>query len=206
MPGKNYFFLSHYNYTSNPMSSSNLVQELVQEMGPYNPALNFNSGMPMDNQGYNQMIGPQPQMQQMPQQMPQQMSQPMPQMYQPSNQGPDMMQPHPGMPPGQRPYMQKLPPAPEGYDMDDEDQMQEMMDLEHFGMDGGHRSFTDRAIDQGREGLFLAVVFFLLSLPQTDRFIQRTIPQVANKFYYLLALKGVILAVSFFLAKYFELI
>ena len=173
------------------MSSHNLVQELVNEMGPNNPAL---SGQPL----YPMQQGMQPQPHQLPPQgmmsMPAMPQQPM-QMY-----APDMQQ---------QPQQQQLPYMDTSYQQpedDDENEMNEMMDLENYGMDGAHRSWSDRAMDQGREAFFLALLFFLLSLPQVDQFLQRMIPQITSSFYYLIAFKGLLLAVAYFVAKYFEII
>lgn len=166
--------------------SQNLVQELVQEMGANNPALTqgMSMGAPAHaGQGFHPQMGMAPQ----------------PQMMQPQG---HMMQPqmaHHQLPPQQ--YSQEN----EGY-MTEEQQMHEMMNLAQFGMDEEHRPVSDRLMDQLRELFFLVVVFFILSLPQVSSFIQRTVPQVADNFYYLVGLKGLILAVVFWVAHYFEII
>jgi len=205
------------------MASHNLVQELVQEMGPYNPALNAQPGMPMGfsqgPMGFSQ--GPMPQGQM-----------PMgPQMMSGNQMGPQMM---PGGPMGQPmgPQMPNYvdqsfnPGSMIGPQLDPrahgtsavhqaqqqepiymtEEQMQEMMDLENFGMDGSHRPLSDRAMDHAREAAFLAILFVILSLPTISQALQRTVPQLASNFYYLLGAKGLLLALAFFIAKYFELV
>jgi hypothetical protein len=167
--------------------SHNLVQELVQEMGPNNPALNGGMGAP----AYAGMMPPQGQMPMMQPQMPM-LGQQMP-MMQPQGQAHAF-------------HHQRLPPQQMGPDPADEQQMHEMLNLGQYGMDETHRPVSDRLMDRGREALFLAIVFFLLSLPQTDQFLQRMVPQVGSNFYLLLVSKGALLALAFLVARYFEII
>jgi hypothetical protein len=166
--------------------SSNLVQEMVQEMGPTNPALNMNPGMPMQQHAsYNPMTQPQMQ-QQMPMGPSEQMFMQQPQMQQQMQQQPQMQ------------HQQQ-------YYIEDDDE-QAMMDFEDYGMETRERSFTDKASDSGREALFLVIAFIVLSTPQVDQFLHKTFPQLSGNFYYLLAAKGVLLAIAYFAVKYFEII
>ena len=207
---------------------SSLVQELVNEMGPNNPALaagQYNmmpqqgqqQGQPGNPMTYNPNFIPPPGPGGMmppgaggpgtpmagygpPPQMMMQPPQPQPQMMMPQQ---PMMMGGMGMGQGQGQMMEQ-PPA--GYDYSEEQQMREVSDMSRFGLDGRHRTLFDRAMDQLKMLAFLAVAYVVVSLPQLDAMLVRTVPLLGTNVYYALAVKGGLLALAFYGAKYFDLI
>lgn len=175
---------------------SNLVQELVDEIGPNNPALlgNFQmSSAPTTPPKYSADSIPPP-------------TQPMVDMQFPpalQQQPPPQMMPPPPMQVQMTP--QQMMVQPEVY-ASDEKQLEEVSNFSRFGFNGAHKPLIDRAIQQLRELLYLSVSFVLLSLPQIDQFIYRVVPQLSAKPYYIIVAKGLLFSLLYYLVKYFDLV
>lgn len=90
-------------------------------------------------------------------------------------------------------------------DLSDYQQMQEVNDMSRFGFDGRHRS-PDRAMEQMRLLIFLAITYVIVSLPQVESALVRFLPLLGTNIYYVLAFKGVLFALLYYIARYFDLV
>lgn len=115
----------------------------------------------------------------------------------------------------QDPSIQGGYPVAMGEDMVDEYDEEEMMeqqprgamppmDMTQFGMaEEGEKSWIDSIMEGLRDPVIVAALFVILSLPQVNRTLIQLLPAIGNNLYYTLGFKAVVLAVVYFLIRFF---